>query len=346
MKIGIIGSEADGRCKALARFLASQQAESFFVDNHSLEDGVPWSFDGQAFFYKGHNLDQVAAWFLATYPPLLPPAWSDYQQHFLYRDWFVEYMQKREHKSLFLAWLCSLVHQGVPVINPPEHGLGMQLKPLELLLAQRQGLRTPRTLISNDPQAVRAFIEELSGQGQVVFKPSAGGSLCKPVTPEVLQKLALIRSAPVTFQEQVKGQAVRVTAVDGQVVSAVRLLSDHLDYRNDPKYENQQLVYEQVRLPEAVAKGCLELIRSYGLIYSGIDLIETPEGEYVFLEANCSPLYLDIELRANAPITAEICVALLKYANDPAAYQQTIRQGRQQQSLVSYALPFGDDLWT
>jgi predicted ATP-grasp superfamily ATP-dependent carboligase len=190
---------------------------------------------------------------------------------------------------------------------------------------------------------VREFV---ASQPEVVFKPALGGSLCRPVDAAVLQQLDQIRAAPVTFQERIQGTPVRLTLVDGEPVSCVKLLSDHLDYRNDPEYEAGRTAYERVKLPDRVLEACVRTIQRYGLIFSGIDLMLTPEGEYVFLEANCSPLYLDIELRAQDPITAEIAVALLRHANDPARYQQALAAGRQTQGFVSYAMPFGNDLWT
>jgi len=343
MQIGIIGTQEDGRCQALAKFLNSQDAEVVFINSRSLDQGQAWSFDGQSFYFEGQNLDPVAAWFMATYPSALPAVWTDYQEHYLYRDWYVEYMHKREHKGFFLAWLLSLGQRGIPVINPPEHAVGMQLKPVELLIAKQEGLLTPRTLISNDPARVRAFAQEVS---EVVFKPALGGSLCRPLDQQMLARLEQIKASPVTFQERITGIPVRVTVVDGQIVSAVKLLSEYLDYRNDPSYQAGEITYQAVDLPLEVAQACLRTIQRYGLIFSGIDLMLTPNGDYVFLEANCSPLYLDIELRAEAPITAELCVALLKYANDPQRYQQALSQDRQLTSFVSYALPFGDELWT
>ncbi|MBF2052817.1 MAG: hypothetical protein IGS03_05045 [Candidatus Sericytochromatia bacterium] len=343
MKIGLIGSDDDGRCQALARFLNSQNAEVVWVHNRSLNQQKAWHFDGRDFYYQGQNLSPVAAWFMATYPPALPEAWTDYQDYYLYRDWYVDYMHKREHRGFFLAWLLSLGHRGVPVMNPPEHAIGMQLKPIELMLAAEEGLRTPRTLISNDPERVREFVASLP---EVVFKPSLGGSLCRPVDEAVMQRLDQLRSAPVTFQERIQGTPVRLTLVDGEPVSCVKLLSDHLDYRNDPEYEAGRITYEQLSLPTEVLDACRRTVQRYGMLFSGIDLMHTAEGEYVFLEANCSPLYLDIELRAKDPITAELALALLRHANDPARYQQALAAGRQSRGFVSYAMPFGEDLWT
>ena len=47
-----------------------------------------------------------------------------------------------------------------------------------------------------------------------------------------------------------------------------------------------------------------------GLVLAGIDLKLSPRNEYVVLEANSGPVYLDIEMKTGAPITAAIIRAL------------------------------------
>lgn len=343
MQIGIIGTESDLRCQGLERFLSEQDAKVVFVNSRSFEQQEPWSFDGQSFFYKGQLLDQVAAWYFATYPPALPPAWTDFKEHFLYKDWFVNYMQLREHRNFTLAWLLSLQRRGIPIINPPEYAVGQQLKTLELFLARQLGLETPRTLISNDPQQVRTFMQEVEAP---VYKPLIGYGHCKPLTQAELPYLERIKAAPVIFQERVPGVAVRVTCVDGQIVSAVKIPSESLDYRDNASYEAGQQIYEPIQLPPEIIKACQQYLAQTGLLLAGIDFMLTPEGRYVFLEANSSPMYIEIEMRTRSPITYEICTCLLKYANDPQAYAQAIQGGRQLQGFVSYSLPFGENLWT
>src|SRR6266700_3404901 len=50
-----------------------------------------------------------------------------------------------------------------------------ELKPLQLAAAQQLGLRTPRTLLTNDPGAARTFYEAC--QGQLVLKAVSRGAI-------------------------------------------------------------------------------------------------------------------------------------------------------------------------
>ncbi|PKL76104.1 MAG: hypothetical protein CVV27_11995 [Candidatus Melainabacteria bacterium HGW-Melainabacteria-1] len=343
MQIGIIGTQQDKRCQGISQFLEQQGVEAVFVDSCSLQEQAPWSFDGSVWRYLGRDLGTVSAWYMATYPPAMPASWTDYEDHYLYQDWYIDYMHKREHRGFMLAWLSSLVQRGVPVINPPEHMFGQQLKPLELQLAREVGLEIPKTLISNDPEAVRAFVAELP---DVVYKPLTGYGICRPVSDAELRQLDRLKASPVIFQQRVQGTAVRATFVDRQLISAARLPSESLDYRNDAEYEAGRQVYQPMQLPEPIVSACQAYLERAGLLFAGIDLIETADGRYVFLEANSSPMYLELEIRTRHPITFELATALLKYANDPKAYGEAKAAGRQKQGFVPYVLPFGKDLWT
>ena len=48
---------------------------------------------------------------------------------------------------------------------------------------------------------------------------------------------------------------------------------------------------------------CLDAARALDLLWTGIDLRLTPEGRYVFLEANPSPMFLGFESRSGLPLT-------------------------------------------
>jgi hypothetical protein len=77
----------------------------------------------------------------------------------------------------------------VRLVNPPHAASVLQYKPFQRMA----GARVPRTLISNDPPAVRAFHAEV---GDVIFKPLMGGALTQVLEGDVLEQLDLVRAAP------------------------------------------------------------------------------------------------------------------------------------------------------
>ena len=55
---------------------------------------------------------------------------------------------------------------------------------------------------------------------------------------------------------------------------------------------------------------CRLIARALHLVWTGIDFRLTPEGRYVFLEANPSPMFLGFEARCGLPLT-EALIELL-----------------------------------
>lgn len=107
------------------------------------------------------------------------------------------------------------------------------------------------------------------------------------ITQEHLSLLETVRTAPCQFQELIpKRLELRVTIIgDDLFVCEIHSQQDErtsLDWRH---YE-AAIPYKKGTLPPEIAEKCFALMKGYGLNYSAMDLILTPEGEYVFLENN------------------------------------------------------------
>jgi hypothetical protein len=179
-----------------------------------------------------------------------------------------------------------------------------QTKPAALAMVAALGVRVPATALGNDPEAVRAFAARYP---RCIFKPVQGGAHTRHVTPahltdENLRNLAL---APVTLQEEVLGTNIRAF-VAGRRVLGCEVRTETVDFRDtsDPKI----VVHA---LPPETERRSLQIAETLGLVWSGIDYRLTPEGEYVFLEANPSPMFLGFESRCGLPLTASLADVLL-----------------------------------
>ncbi|MBF2074660.1 MAG: hypothetical protein IGS50_12980 [Synechococcales cyanobacterium C42_A2020_086] len=179
-----------------------------------------------------------------------------------------------------------------------------QEKPLQLGTAQQLGVAIPATLISNDPIQVSEFAQRYK---RAIFKPVYGGAHTQWLTADHLnpERLRLALSlSPVTLQEYIPGTNIR-TYVIGNTVYAAEIRSDALDFRED---EAAQLL--PLDLPDAVWQQCLAIAQAFFLTWTAIDWRRTPTGDYVFLEANPSPMFLHFEQQTGFPITDQL-VALL-----------------------------------
>jgi hypothetical protein len=171
-----------------------------------------------------------------------------------------------------------------------------QAKPAALATVAALGVPVPATVLGNEPEAVRAFA---AAHPRCIFKPVQGGAHTRRVTAAHLTDANLknLAYAPVTIQEEVPGTNVRVY-VAGQRVLACEVHSDAPDFRDtdDPRITPHEL-------PAEARRHCLDAAHALDLLWTGIDLRRTPEGRYVFLEANPSPMFLGFESRSGLPLT-------------------------------------------
>jgi glutathione synthase/RimK-type ligase-like ATP-grasp enzyme len=304
MRIGIFGEGADPQCAAVAREAAALGADALYVDSRALDEGKALSMlDGKT-FYLGESVDDVRGFYVRSVPTPYVPAMKKDESLVLYEDWFTTFTQTRERAAYFLSWLLQLSHRGATLVNGPHAASVMQFKPYQLHALRSLGAKVPRTLISNDPAAIRAFHAEVK---DVIYKPVLGGAITQRLDDEALKRLDAVTASPVIFQELIPGDDVRVMLVGDEIVSSVSIVTpeQHLDFRDDPVYSSGEAKYREVVLPEPVQRFCRAAARACGLTFAGIDLKQRAR-DFVFLELNSSPIYMDVELKMGHRISRAI----------------------------------------
>jgi glutathione synthase/RimK-type ligase-like ATP-grasp enzyme len=218
------------------------------------------------------------------------------------RDWRTTMTIFREKGEMLLSLLQRWEESGVPLYNSLTAADRVR-KPYQLSLLAGAGLPVPRTLWSNDPEAVRAFASEF---GRVAYKPVAGGAATKELRSEDLddRRLATLANAPVTFQELLPGEDLRVFLLDGDVISAYRILSAALDYR-----QNEEQV-EAITLEPEVAALCRVAAARVGLRFTGMDLKRAADGSFRILELNPSPMFLGFDRLGGTDVLGRLAAAL------------------------------------
>lgn len=180
-----------------------------------------------------------------------------------------------------------------------------QEKPLQLSLAQQLGVTIPATAITNDPQVVTEFAKSYE---KVIFKPVYGGSHAQVVTEYHLEyeRMSLaLRLSPVTLQEYIPGTNIRSYVIGDSVYSA-EIRTDAIDFRDD-----SQAKLIPVELPETIEQQCRAIAKAFMLEWTAIDWRRQPTGEYVFLEANPSPMFLYFEQQTGFPVTQKLVQLLI-----------------------------------
>ncbi len=205
----------------------------------------------------------------------------------------------------------------------PLHALqSAPAKPGQLRLARTLGIDVPRSLLSNDPEAVRSFFAACP-HGMVAKMVSSGaigvgeGADSQPVyTQQIVEAdLAHLDSlclSPMLFQERVpKASELRVTVVGAELfVAAIEISADApVDWRTDPSQVSGFRPSDA--LPDAVGRALLTMLDRLDLNFATFDLILTPDGRCVFLEMNTISYFDFVERAAGLPISEAVAALLL-----------------------------------
>ncbi|MDI3407949.1 ATP-grasp ribosomal peptide maturase [Streptomyces cavernicola] len=216
-----------------------------------------------------------------------------------------------EARSGLLGVLGSLP---VRWINHPARDAAANYKPLQLAVAARAGLCTPRTVITSDPEYARVFM----GGDEVIYK-GLGGGVLGPAGQRQFLPVSLVRADDLDdgvtgtahlFQENVpKAYEVRLTVIGTRMFPvAIHAGSDaaRLDWRTDYR----SLTYERVDLPTEVEKGVRRLMDELGLFFGALDFVVSPDGQWTFLEINPNGQWHWIAVKARVPLVEAMTDAL------------------------------------
>ena len=106
-----------------------------------------------------------------------------------------------------------------------------------------------------------------------------------------------MHAAPCRFQNLVeKAYELRVTVIGQSVISMGINSQKHEDTKIDWRVgQLRRDLYDVVPLPPIVRQRVFDLMSRLGLVYGALDLIVTPDDEYVFLEINPGGQWLWME---------------------------------------------------
>ncbi|HTA66269.1 MAG TPA: hypothetical protein VK753_12270 [Xanthomonadaceae bacterium] len=212
----------------------------------------------------------------------------------------------RRENHVFADALWRLSGRAAFWVNPESGARAAELKPLQLRQALHVGLTVPETLVSNDPQRIRAFVDR--NAGHCIYKPLTHGDWQEPDSARVLFAAsvdtttlpddATLQACPGIFQRRVgKRFEVRATFM-GAHCMALRLDSQstesgRLDWRQAQGSET--IPAQPITLPDAVRARCRALMDRLDLVFGCFDFIVTEQDEWVFLEVNQMGQFLFLE---------------------------------------------------
>lgn len=257
----------------------------------------------------------------------LPPELSEQEQEFAKGE--IDHVLKGLWSLLDCYW-----------ISYPEHIRQASWKLGQIQRAAQYGFEVPHTLLTSDPDEVRAFYNTC--KGQMIFKvlttpflgalkmadkhpdqplPEFRETKTTMITEAELEMLDSVRLVPCLFQEYVpKRTEMRVTIIGDELfvaeIDSQASKSTSVDWRN---WSNGgfDIPYRKATLPVDIAERCMALVRSYQLNFSAMDLILTPDDRYVFIENNPNGQFMWIEkLVPELEMTAALASCLIRGASN------------------------------
>lgn len=121
----------------------------------------------------------------------------------------------------------------------------------------------------------------------------------------VRERLGRIKNCPLILEEYVEKKVeLRITVVGSKIFTCAihSQLNEKtkVDWR---RYDIPNTPHKVYELPAEVESKCVELLKRLSLQFGALDMIVTPDGEYVFLEINPAGQWLWIEELTKLPIT-------------------------------------------
>ncbi|MBP6868845.1 MAG: hypothetical protein KBC16_01920 [Candidatus Pacebacteria bacterium] len=190
------------------------------------------------------------------------------------------------------------------------------------VVAASSGLLTPDTIVSNDPDRVTVFARRHRGAlvktiGYIRLDDDDSLAIYSErfSADEIRASTEAIRLCPVFAQTYIEKKYEHRVMVIGDEVLACRIDSQSsektkTDWRH---YDFDNVEHVQVDLPDQVKDSLRKFMKKIDLRFGAIDLIETPSGEFVFLEVNPSGQWGWIHDLAGLPIPESVARMLSSY---------------------------------
>ncbi|GAA0855159.1 ATP-grasp domain-containing protein [Aliiglaciecola litoralis] len=172
-----------------------------------------------------------------------------------------------------------------------------QEKPLQLWKVKQLGVLIPNTLVGNDIEQIKSAYQNVE---KSIFKPVFGGAQTEILTDEHLESSRVsqaLSKAPITVQEYIEGTNIRTYVIGNKVISA-ELRSDCADFRED-----QDMEIITLDTPHHIQEQSRQIAKELHLNWTAIDWRRDKHGNYYFLEANPSPMFLGFQHRSGIPIS-------------------------------------------
>jgi glutathione synthase/RimK-type ligase-like ATP-grasp enzyme len=213
-------------------------------------------------------------------------------------------------RTQWTAFIRNLsVYDSVVWVNKPESTFRAENKVLQLIEAAKLGIPCPKTIVTNSSKVAvddeKEYIVKSLDSAVLRIEEKEAFIYSNRVTGSQIKRSSL-NLAPIILQEYITPKIdVRVTII-GNRVYPVRILRDGKGLEGDWRTFKNNVQYIPFSLPDALRNKCIQLVKSLGLSFGGIDLIESDDN-FFFIEINPTGEWAWLVNAANLKIYEGIC---------------------------------------
>jgi len=204
-----------------------------------------------------------------------------------------------------LGQMLTAANPDALIVNPFHQAKAANPKLHQLAIARDLGFRVPSTLVSNDPDQIRAFFEDhdrtVVAKQHIPFAwRTRKGELLISATTALerrhLEDSAALAASPMIYQELLPiRNEIRLIAFGRSSFAMNQVRKTPVKHEGfvDIRYENVDR--HAFPVDARLAELCRAYMDATGLMYAAFDIAQAPDGGYVFIEANESGQFLFLE---------------------------------------------------
>ena len=307
----IVTNRYDVHADHLVPMIEARGAQVFRFNTERLlaDHQISWNSTGIGTIRNRHHEvaieDVTSVWYRKPNDYEMPDEWLDYE----------EFLREELRATIGGLYRC-LSH--VNWVNPLDAQRRASYKLLQLRVATCSGLSVPEYIVTNDPLEAAAFGKRHQEHGLaiktigkgLVHLPPGKTIFTNRLTAKRVDQPDRISGFPHFLQAYVpKKSELRITIVGDDIFACEMQTQDSPNPKSREdwrRYDLDHVSYAQCELPELLEEKLRQLMNSLGLIYGAVDVVRTPDDQFVFLEINPGGQWLWVEQRTEMPVSEAI----------------------------------------
>jgi glutathione synthase/RimK-type ligase-like ATP-grasp enzyme len=198
-------------------------------------------------------------------------------------------------------------------LSEPNAVYQAENKLLQLKIAQKVGFSLPPTIVTSSKEELARFYIENDkdiiikpiSQTRIQYQNNAAFVFTNKVLEQQINEIDKFDLTPCIFQKNIQKECeIRATVIENMVFASAVYSQKHSETKND--WRRKKLDFFKIDLPKKVNDLCVDLLKALNLKFGAIDLIKTPNDDYVFLEINPNGQWAWIERQTGQDISGAI----------------------------------------